>query len=77
MAKHNFRELKVWQKARFLVKEIYLISTLFPNEEKFGVVSQCRRAVISVSSNISEGAGRGTDKDFSHFMDKSEGSANE
>lgn len=77
MARHNFRDLKVWQKSRFLVKETYEICSTFPNEEKYGLIPQCRRSTISISSNISEGAGRGTDKDFSHFLSMSEGSSNE
>jgi len=77
MARHNFRELKVWQKARKAVKEIYLLTDSFPSEEKFGIISQIRRAAISISCNISEGAGRGTDKYFARFLDLAEGSANE
>ena len=77
MAKHNFRELLIWKKSRTLVKEIYLLSDQFPENERFGMISQIKRAAISISANISEGAGRGTDKDFSRFLDMSEGSANE
>jgi len=77
MARHNFREILVWQKSRLIVKEIYLISADFSAEEKFGLISQIRRSAVSIPTNISEGAGRGTDKDFSHFLDISEGSSNE
>ncbi len=77
MAKHKFRNLLVWEKSRALVKEVYELTVNFPNEEKFGLISQLRRAVVSISSNISEGAGRGSDKDFSRFLDMAEGSANE
>jgi|TARA_B110000967_G_C18632487_1_gene434349 four helix bundle protein len=77
MARHNFRDLVVWQKARIMVKEIYLTTAEFPSEEKFGLTSQLRRAVVSIAANISEGAGRGTDKDFAHFLNMSEGSCNE
>jgi len=62
-----FEKLTVWQKARKLVKEIYEISRVFPNDEKFGLVSQIRRATVSVSSNIAEGSSRNTKKDQAHF----------
>ena len=68
METHNFKELKVWQFSMNLVKEIYLITQDFPNEEKFGITSQIRRCVISVPSNIAEGAGRGSNKDFARFL---------
>jgi four helix bundle protein len=75
MAVHNFKKLDVWKKARELVKEIYIMSAKFPSEERFGIVSQIRRAAVSISLNISEGSGRGTDKDFSRFLDMSYSSA--
>ena len=58
-----------------MVKEIYLISQRFPAEEKFGIVSQLRRAVISISLNIAEGSGRSTDKDFKSFLHNAYASA--
>jgi len=72
---HNFKELKIWQMARGLVKEIYLLSKKFPNDERFGLTQQVRRAAISILSNIAEGSGRSTHKDFSHFLDIANGSA--
>ncbi|MCW3805177.1 four helix bundle protein [Plebeiibacterium marinum] len=72
---HNFKELKVWQKSRMLVKTIYQITNIFPKEESFGLISQMRRAVVSIPSNIAEGAGRGTDKDFGRFLDIAYGSS--
>lgn len=60
-----------------LVKDIYILSQNFPADEKFGLTSQARRAAVSVPLNISEGAGRGTDKDFCHFLDMARGSVNE
>ena len=66
---HNFKELKVWQKGRNFVKAIYVLTKKFPKEELFVMTSQMRRAAISIPSNIAEGAGRGTDKDFSRFID--------
>jgi four helix bundle protein len=74
---HNFKELKVWQKGRKFVKDIYVLTKKFPKEELFVMTSQMRRAAISIPSNIAEGAGRGTDKDFSRFIDLSTGSAYE
>ena len=72
---HNFKNLKIWQLARNFVKDIYVLTKKFPDDERFGLTQQIRRAVISIPSNIAEGAGRGTDKDFSHFLDIANGSA--
>ncbi len=55
---HKFRQLKVWQKARELVKLIYIITKNLPPEEVYGLTSQIRRAMISVPANIAEGCGR-------------------
>ncbi|MCK5169128.1 MAG: four helix bundle protein, partial [Bacteroidales bacterium] len=72
---HNFKELIVWQKARKLVKEIYLILKSFPEDEKYGIISHIRRASISIPANIAEGAGRNTDNDFGRFLDIANGSS--
>jgi four helix bundle protein len=74
---HNFKELKVWQISRHLVKSIYELSTSFPAEEKYGITSQVRRCSVSIPTNIAEGCGRNTDKDFAHFLNISLGSAYE
>ncbi|KAA5544025.1 four helix bundle protein [Adhaeribacter rhizoryzae] len=74
---HNFKELRVWQEAMELAKNVYLISTGFPTDEKFGLTSQVRRAAISIPSNIAEGAGRSSDKEFNHFLSIALGSAYE
>ncbi|MDR3226668.1 MAG: four helix bundle protein [Prevotellaceae bacterium] len=74
---HNFKELLVWQKSMELVKDVYLFTKKFPKDELFGLTQQIRRAVISIPSNIAEGAGRTTDADFSHFIDIALGSAYE
>ncbi len=74
---HNFKELKVWQKGRKFVKDIYILTKKFPKEELFVMTSQMRRAAISIPSNIAEGAGRGSDKDFSRFIDIAAGSSYE
>ncbi len=76
MIAHNFRELKVWKLSRELVKEIYLTTNNFPEEEKFGLTSQLRRASISIPSNIAEGSAR-SNKDFSRFLSISLSSAYE
>jgi four helix bundle protein len=73
----NFKELKVWQKARVLVKDVHRISAKFPNEEKFGITQQLRNAALSISNNIAEGCGRRTDADFKRFIDIACGSATE
>lgn len=73
--KHNFLQLEFWKKSRVLVKEIYLLTKDFPPEEKFGLTSQIRRAAVSIPSNIAEGCGRGTDLQFSHFINVAIGSA--
>jgi len=67
MYTYSFEKLNVWQQSRLLTKEIYLLTNEFPSEEKFGLTSQMRRAVISVSSNIAEGSSRKTIKDQKHF----------
>lgn len=62
-----FEKLEVWQEARTLTKQVYKTSKEFPDEEKFGLVNQMRRAAISVCSNIAEGASRTSKKDQAHF----------
>ena len=71
---HNYKEMKIWQNARTLVKAVYKVSEQFPKEELYGLTSQIRRAAVSVPANIAEGAGRGTDRDFCHFLDIARGS---
>ena len=72
---HNFKELKIWQKSRKFVKDIYILTNQLPKDELFVLSSQMRRAAISIPSNIAEGAGRESDKDFSRFLDIANGSA--
>ena len=74
---NNFRELKVWQKARSFTKDMYYLLKKYPVEEKFALVSQMKRATISISSNIAEGSGRYTNNDFARFLDIALGSAYE
>jgi four helix bundle protein len=73
----DFKQLKVWEKAQLLVDLVYEITGHFPASEKFGLISQMRRAASSVASNISEGAGRKGDKEFVRFLRIAVSSANE
>ena len=73
----DFRDLQVWQKAKIVATKLYRLTTSFPEEEKFGIVSQIRRAAISVTSNIAEGHGRGSNQDFVRFLFMSLGSVRE
>ena len=70
----SFRDLRVWQEAMKLTVEIYRASGSFPKQEQFGLTQQIRRASVSVPSNIAEGKGRRTDKDFAHFLYHARGS---
>ena len=73
----NFRQYKVWQDAVTFATLVYEVTSKLPWFEKKGLCDQLQRAVVSISSNIAEGAGRPTDADFAHFLDLSMGSANE
>ena len=77
MALKHYQELIVWQKAMDLVEHIYNAPTHFPNTELYGLTSQIRRAAISIPSNIAEGQGRNTTRDFLHFLSMSQGSLRE
>ena len=72
--RHNFKKLKIWQMAMDIAKDVFDLIADFPSEEKFGLVSQMNRCVISIPSNIAEGSSR-TNKSFSHFIDISLGSS--
>ncbi|TAJ06660.1 four helix bundle protein [Marinilabiliaceae bacterium JC017] len=71
MYSYGFEKLEVWQLSRKLAKDIYQTTSKFPEEEKFGFISQLRRATVSVSSNIAEGNSRKSTKDKAHFMEMS------
>lgn len=64
---YSFEKLEVWKESKELCISIYKLTENFPENEKFGLVSQLRRASISVSSNIAEGSGRNSNKDKAHF----------
>ena len=72
-----YQDLEVWKKSIELVKSIYILTHNFPEDEKYGLTSQIRRAVVSIPSNIAEGSARTTTKDFSHFLAISLGSVAE
>jgi four helix bundle protein len=71
---HNFKELKVWNKAVDIAVEVYGITKSFPSEEKFGLTSQINRSAVSVPANIAEGAGRNTNGEFNQFLGIATGS---
>ncbi|TDE18561.1 four helix bundle protein [Dyadobacter psychrotolerans] len=73
----NFKTLTVWQKSHTLTLLIYKVSKAFPKKELYGLTSQIRRSAISLLSNISEGCGRLSDKELSHYLVIANGSANE
>lgn len=70
MYTYSFEKLEVWQLAKKLVVKIYTITSKFPVEEKFGLISQLRRAAVSICSNLAEGSGRNTPKDQGNFYNK-------
>ena len=74
---HKVENLKIWKKAIELAKSIYLLAADLPSEEKYGLVSQIKRCSVSIPSNIAEGAGRNSQKEFKHFLSITNGSAYE
>lgn len=73
----DFRDIKAWHKAHALVLRIYEASAGFPVEERYGLTSQMRRAAVSISANIAEGAGRDGDAELRRFLLIATGSASE
>lgn len=73
----NFEKLTVWQEARELVKEVYLITAKFPKEELFGLTNQIRRAAVSILLNLAEGANRSSRKEKGRFYEMSHTSIDE
>ena len=74
---HNYKELSVWNKSVALATDVYKLTSCFPKSEKYGLISQIRRSAISISSNIAEGAGRSTNKDFARYLHIANGSSYE
>lgn len=72
---NNLKELKIWNKAIDLTVEVYKATTSFPTDERFGLISQSRRAAVSIPSNIAEGAGRNSLKEFNNFLGIANGSS--
>ncbi|MDR2864262.1 MAG: four helix bundle protein [Spirochaetaceae bacterium] len=77
VALKSFKELIVWQESVNLVEMIYRHTQTFPEDEKFGLVSQTRRAAISIPANIAEGYGRSNRKEYLHFLGIANGSLTE
>jgi four helix bundle protein len=72
---HNFRELKVWKMGIEIAKLVFQLTRSFPAEERYSLTSQLTRCAVSVPSNIAEGCGRKSDKEFNQFLSISLGSA--
>ena len=73
----DFRKIRVWEKSHVLTLQVYKMTLGFPGDERFGLVSQIRRACSSIPTNIAEGCGRGSDKELARFIDIATGSASE
>ncbi|WP_167613344.1 four helix bundle protein [Maribellus sediminis] len=71
----NFKNLEIWQNGIELVVDVYKKTESFPNEEIYGITSQIKRSAVSIPSNIAEGSGRGSNKDFNRFLDVALGSS--
>ena len=74
---HDLTKLNIWHKAMELSTIVYELTAKFPREEKYGLTSQIRRSAVSVPSNIAEGAGRNSTKEFIYFLSVSNGSSYE
>jgi four helix bundle protein len=73
----RFTDLQVWQRSHELVLEVYRLSHLFPDDERYGMTSQLRRAAVSVPCNIAEGSKRQHPKDYARFLNIAEASLSE
>ncbi|MBX7224677.1 MAG: four helix bundle protein [Chitinophagales bacterium] len=74
---NNYKKLKIWENSIDLAVEIYKLTANFPKEEVYNLTSQIRRSAVSIPSNIAEGAGRHSEKEFLNFLSFSNGSCNE
>lgn len=74
---NRFKNLDIWKRAVVLATKVYKVTSSLPEEEKYGLTSRLRRCVVSISSNIAEGAGRNTNKDFRRFLSIAYGSSYE
>jgi four helix bundle protein len=66
--RNSYRDLIVWQKAMDLTKQVYQLTKSFPRDEIYGLTSQIRRCSVSIPSNIAEGRGRNSNKEFIRFL---------
>ena len=73
----DFQRLEVWTRAHRLALDVYRATSAMPPGERYGLTAQMRRAAVSITSNIAEGCGRGTEADFGRFLHLAAGSANE
>ena len=73
----DYHKLKVWKKAHRLVLKVYQATKSFPDDERYGITSQLRRAASSIPTNLAEGAGRGSQKEMAQFAQIAAGSASE
>lgn len=71
---HRYQDLKVWQKSMDLVEKVYSITNQLPSKEQFGLTSQINRSAVSIPSNIAEGAGRNSPREFNQFLGIASGS---
>lgn len=74
---HQFKESTVWKRTADSATDVYSSTNNFPSKEKFGLPSQIRRSVVSISSNIAEGAGRKSKKEIKHYLNIAYGSVSE
>lgn len=74
---HKVEDLKVWQKSIELTKQVYTVIAELPDNERYGLTSQIKRCAVSIPSNIAEGAGRNSNKEFKHFLGIANGSSYE
>lgn len=72
---HNFKELQVWKKAMQLTEFVYQLTAYFPKEERYGLIAQVQRCAVSIPSNIAEGSGRVSGKEFRYFISIAMGSS--
>ncbi len=74
---HKIGDLKLWRKSIELTKLVYKLVASLPSDEKYGLISQIKRSAVSIPSNIAEGAGRNSNKEFKHFLSIANGSTYE
>lgn len=72
---HNFKELKIWKDSLQLAFDLYKTTKEFPTHERYGLISQINRCIVSIPSNIAEGSSRNSTKDFGRFLEMALGSS--